>query len=97
MTRSSCSTRPRIETLGCSTTRRSSTSLASTTGTWRSGSAPISAWVRIWRVELRVMFEELLRSIPDWELVDADEPKILPATFARAYDRVRIRFTPESR
>ncbi len=49
------------------------------------------------RLELRVMFEELLRSIPDWELVDADEPKILPATFARAYDRVRIRFTPESR
>ena len=36
---------------------------------------------------------ELLRRIPDWELVDPDEPKILPATFARAYDRIRIRFT----
>jgi len=46
------------------------------------------------RLEIRVMFEELLRRIPDWELVDPDEPKILPATFARAYDRIRIRFTP---
>ena len=45
------------------------------------------------RLELRVMFEELLRRIPDWELVDPDEPQILPATFARAYDQVRIRFT----
>ncbi len=40
------------------------------------------------------MFEELLRRIPDWELVDPDEPKIMPATFARAYDRIPIRFTP---
>ena len=46
------------------------------------------------RLEIRVMFEELLRRMPDWELVDPDEPKILPATFARAYDRIRIRFTP---
>jgi cytochrome P450 family 142 subfamily A polypeptide 1 len=44
------------------------------------------------RLEIRVMFEELLRRMPDWELVDAAEPRILPATFARAYDRVRIRF-----
>ena len=46
------------------------------------------------RLEIRVMFEELLRRIPDWELVDPDESKIMPATFARAYDRIRIRFTP---
>jgi cytochrome P450 family 142 subfamily A polypeptide 1 len=46
------------------------------------------------RLELRVVFEELLRRIPDWELVDPEEPKIVPATFARAYDRIRIRFTP---
>ena len=46
------------------------------------------------RLEIRVMFEEMLRRIPDWELVDPDEPKIMPATFARAYDRIRIRFTP---
>ena len=38
------------------------------------------------------MFEELLRRIPDWELADPDEPRILPATFTRAYDKVRIRF-----
>ncbi|SEO86573.1 cytochrome P450 [Trujillonella endophytica] len=46
------------------------------------------------RLEIRVMFEELLRRMPDWELVDPAEPRILPATFARAYDRIRIRFTP---
>ncbi|MCK9923054.1 cytochrome P450 [Frankia sp. AgPm24] len=46
------------------------------------------------RLEIRVMFEELLRRIPEWELVDPTEPKIMPATFTRAYDRVRIRFTP---
>jgi cholest-4-en-3-one 26-monooxygenase len=46
------------------------------------------------RLELRVMFEEILHRMPDWELIDPEEPKILPATFARAYDRIRIRFTP---
>ena len=46
------------------------------------------------RLEIRVMFEELLARIPDWELVDPDVPKIIPATFARAYDRIPIRFTP---
>jgi cytochrome P450 family 142 subfamily A polypeptide 1 len=45
------------------------------------------------RLEIRVMFEELLRRMPSWELVDPDEPKILPATFARAYDRIRIRWS----
>lgn len=47
------------------------------------------------RLEIRVTFEELLRRIPDWEIVDRDAPQIMPATFARAYDRIRIRFTPE--
>lgn len=46
------------------------------------------------RLEIRVMFEEILRRMPDWELVDPEEPKIIPATFARAFDRIRIRFTP---
>ncbi|MCK9896509.1 cytochrome P450 [Frankia sp. AgB32] len=46
------------------------------------------------RLEIRIMFEELLRRMPDWDLVDPDEPKIVPASFARAYDRIRIRFTP---
>jgi cytochrome P450 family 142 subfamily A polypeptide 1 len=46
------------------------------------------------RLEIRVMFEELLRRMPDWELADPAEPEIIPATFSRAYDRIRIRFTP---
>ncbi len=46
------------------------------------------------RLEIRVMFEELLRRMPDWELVDDDEPQIMASTFARAYDQIRIRFTP---
>jgi cholest-4-en-3-one 26-monooxygenase len=44
------------------------------------------------RLEIRVMFEELLRRIPDWELVEADASKILPASFARSYDRVPVRY-----
>ena len=41
------------------------------------------------------MFEELVRRIPDWQLVDPGaEPQIVPATFARAYDAVPIEFTP---
>jgi cytochrome P450 family 142 subfamily A polypeptide 1 len=46
------------------------------------------------RLEIRVMFSEMLRRMPDWELVDPAEPQILAATFTRAYDRIRIRFTP---
>ncbi|MEX1218611.1 MAG: cytochrome P450 [Acidimicrobiales bacterium] len=46
------------------------------------------------RIEIRVMFEELLRRIPDWRLASEPEPKILGATFTRAYDRVEIEFTP---
>jgi cytochrome P450 family 142 subfamily A polypeptide 1 len=46
------------------------------------------------RLEIRVMFEEMLRRIPDWDLVDPHEPRIIPSSFARAYDRIRIRFTP---
>ncbi len=46
------------------------------------------------RLEIRVMFEELLRRLPDWELIDPAEPQILPASFARAFDSIRIRFTP---
>jgi cytochrome P450 family 142 subfamily A polypeptide 1 len=45
------------------------------------------------RLEIRVMFEELLRRMPDWELACPGEPRIVPATFTRAYDRIRITFT----
>ncbi len=48
------------------------------------------------RIEIRVMFEELLRRIPDWRLVPGTEPKVLGATFTRAYDEVHIEFTPEA-
>jgi len=44
------------------------------------------------RLEIRVMFEELLRRIPDWELDDAGASRIVPASFARSYDRVPIRY-----
>jgi len=46
------------------------------------------------RLEIRVLFEELLRRMPDWELACPGEPRIVPATFTRAYDRIRITFTP---
>lgn len=49
------------------------------------------------RIEIRVMFEELLKRIPDWRLAPGAEPRIMGATFARAYDRVEIEFTPGSR
>jgi cytochrome P450 family 142 subfamily A polypeptide 1 len=46
------------------------------------------------RLEIRVMIEEMLRRMPDWELADPGEPRIVPSTFTRAYDRIRITFTP---
>ncbi len=47
------------------------------------------------RLEIRVMFEELLRRIGTWTLVPGEESAIMPATFTRAYDRVMIEFPPE--
>ncbi len=47
------------------------------------------------RIEIRVMFEELLRRVPDWRLAAGAEPQVLGATFTRAYDAVPIEFTPE--
>jgi cholest-4-en-3-one 26-monooxygenase len=44
------------------------------------------------RLELRVMFEQLLDRLPEWHLSPGAEPKIIPATFARAYDAVSIEF-----
>jgi cytochrome P450 family 142 subfamily A polypeptide 1 len=41
------------------------------------------------RLELRVMFDELLRRIPAWELT-GPEPQIVPATFTRGYDAVHV-------
>jgi cholest-4-en-3-one 26-monooxygenase len=46
------------------------------------------------RLEIRVAFQELLRRMSDWELTDPAEPQIIPSSFARAYDRINITFTP---
>jgi cytochrome P450 family 142 subfamily A polypeptide 1 len=46
------------------------------------------------RLEIRVMFEELLRRIPDWRLAPGAEPRIVPSAFARGYDAIPIEFTP---
>jgi cytochrome P450 family 142 subfamily A polypeptide 1 len=43
------------------------------------------------RLELRVLFEELLARFPDWRLLDP-EPRIVPATFTRGYGEVHIGF-----
>jgi cytochrome P450 family 142 subfamily A polypeptide 1 len=44
------------------------------------------------RLELRLMFEQLLARLPEWRLVPGIEPRIVPSTFARAYDAVHIEF-----
>ncbi len=46
------------------------------------------------RLEIRVMFEELLRRIPDWRIAPGAEPQILPSAFARGYDAIPIEFSP---
>ncbi len=45
------------------------------------------------RLEIRVMFEELLRRLPDMRLAAGPEPRIVPAAFSRAYDAVNVEFT----
>jgi cytochrome P450 family 142 subfamily A polypeptide 1 len=46
------------------------------------------------RLEIRVMFEELLRRLPDMRLAPGATPRIVPAAFSRAYDAVPVVFTP---
>ena len=48
------------------------------------------------RLEIRVMFEELLRRIPDWRLEAYADPQIQPAAFARGLKSLRIEFTPSA-
>ncbi len=45
------------------------------------------------RLEIRVMFEELLRRIPEWHLAPGVEPRKVPSAFACAYEAVPIEFT----
>jgi cytochrome P450 family 142 subfamily A polypeptide 1 len=44
------------------------------------------------RLELRVLFEELLRRAPDWRLAPGHEPRVIPAVFTRGYDEVHLEF-----
>jgi cytochrome P450 family 142 subfamily A polypeptide 1 len=44
------------------------------------------------RLELRVMFEQLLERLPDLHLVDDTEPPHRPANFVSGYESMRVRF-----
>ena len=46
------------------------------------------------RLELRVLFEELLRRLPDFRLAPGPEPEFVPGHFTRTYREVHIEFTP---
>jgi cytochrome P450 family 142 subfamily A polypeptide 1 len=47
-------------------------------------------------LELRVLFEELLRRLPDFRLSPGQEPGFVPGFFTRTYREIHIEFTPES-
>ena len=46
------------------------------------------------RLELKVMFEELLVRLPDLELVGGEEPGYRAANFVSGYEHMPVRFTP---
>jgi cytochrome P450 family 142 subfamily A polypeptide 1 len=48
------------------------------------------------RTELRVMFEELVRRLPDIELVEPGEPASRPANFVSGYEEMPVRFAPRA-
>jgi cytochrome P450 family 142 subfamily A polypeptide 1 len=49
------------------------------------------------RLELRVLFEELLRRIPDFRLAPGFEPEFAPGFFTRTLKELRIEFSPVGR
>ena len=46
------------------------------------------------RLEIRVMFEELLRRLPDMRLANYADPRIQPSAFARGLKDLKVEFTP---
>ena len=46
------------------------------------------------RLEIRVMFEELLRRLPDVRLAPGVEPEVVPGYFARTLRKLPVEFTP---
>jgi cytochrome P450 family 142 subfamily A polypeptide 1 len=49
------------------------------------------------RLELRVMFEELLRRLPDLELAGSEPPPLRPANFVVGIEALPVRFSPARR
>jgi len=49
------------------------------------------------RLELRVMFEELLRRLPDLELASSEPPELRPANFVVGIEALPVRFSPTRR
>nr|WP_305853108.1 cytochrome P450 [Aquihabitans sp. G128] len=46
------------------------------------------------RLELKVMFEQLLKRLPDLQLAAVDEPHFRPANFVSGYESMPVTFTP---
>ena len=46
------------------------------------------------RLEIRLMFEELMKRVPDMRLAAGAEPRFMPNCFARSPDAVRVEFRP---
>jgi len=49
------------------------------------------------RLEIKVMFEELLRRLPDMRLAAYADPRIQPSAFARGLKDLKVEFTPSPR
>jgi len=49
------------------------------------------------RMELRILFQELMRRIPDMRLAAGKTPRMVPSCFTRAPDAVHVEFTPTGR
>jgi cytochrome P450 family 142 subfamily A polypeptide 1 len=47
------------------------------------------------RMEIRILFEELLRRLPDFRLAGGTPPEYVPSVFTRGPGAVHIEFTPE--